>query len=202
MGGLGVSIFQQIYGCLAADGLGPNFGYFDEFSPYPGLLRPSAQVSKKFGSSFVKSVAGMPYWAAKPTPQLETKTKPFEFNDVVAAKWLRSLRRKACHVMDKDEFQDPGYGSDGPHSKWIMRVLGNFQHAAFYVRYRDYIKNCVLRDADDLKRTFYHPIVSTLVQSKWVPDRDPSIELSVEQQPAPCELCVYMRLGDKSDAGK
>ena len=47
MGSLGVSSFQQVYGALAADALGPGFKYYDEWQMAAGLLRPGVQHAYK-----------------------------------------------------------------------------------------------------------------------------------------------------------
>lgn len=84
MGSLGVTSFQQIYGALAADALGPRFSYFDQWSHASYHLRPGLQIDRNEGLRLVQLFNERPMlgFSAKPTKQAELETKPWDMTGV------------------------------------------------------------------------------------------------------------------------
>ena len=50
--------------------------------------------------------------------------------ETIARKWVGDLRREVC-------------SEDGLRTSHVVRVQGNFQHAAYFRRYREFIQQCV-----------------------------------------------------------
>jgi hypothetical protein len=219
MGSIGVSSFQQVYGALAADALGPNFAYYDEWPAAASLLRPGLQHSPEVAKELLARSKRTEVVTARPTAQSELELAPWNMTDAMARKWVRSLRREVCHLRDPLENVEEGQ-RDSPGSLWVMRIQGNYQHIAYFRRYREFIRRCVLRSSSDFLATHFHPIVATAHGSTAhgsslafsapraatglaaVRKGDESVARTSDlPPPAVPDLVVYLRLGDKAVAG-
>ncbi len=60
--------------------------------------------------------------------------------ETIARKWVGDLRREVCR-------------EDGLMTPHVVRVQWNFQYAAYFHRYREFIQQCVLRSAQDFRAT-------------------------------------------------
>jgi hypothetical protein len=81
----------------------------------------------------------------------------------------------------------------------MMRVQGHFQHAAYFRRYREFIQQCVLHSAADFRRVHYRPSLKRAIDLAAVPVKFQTVPM--RRVPLPADLVVYLRLGDKSEAG-
>jgi hypothetical protein len=187
MGSLGVSSFQQVYGALAADALGPGFKYYDEWQMAASLLRPGLQYTPDVAESLLREIAEKFVVVVKPHFQDELNPAPWNLTDAKAAGWVRELRHQVC----------PDDGSQLA----VLRIQGHFQHGSFYRRYRDYIKKCIIRAPSDFRQTHFKPVLFG-GERQHKSDRSSGLAMprTVGQTPV-AELVVYLRLGDKSEAG-
>jgi len=203
MGSLGVSSFQQVYGALLADALGPQFQYWDEWQMASGLLRPGLQHTPDDAAALLEEAEtrGLPAFPVKPTFQSELEQHPWNMSDAQAQEWVLEARNEVCHGEKRS-------GLD----LHVVRVQGNFQHASFFRRYRTFIHSCVLRSAEDFARTFYRPEVTDVAleqmrKRRGKEDDDDGDDRGgggVQSHPAvlqPADVVVYLRLGDKAVAG-
>jgi len=73
MGSLGVSSFQQVYGALLADAVGPRFAYWDEWPMAAKLLRPGIQHSPEVAEAILKEAESGGTTAIVMKPQLQVR---------------------------------------------------------------------------------------------------------------------------------
>jgi hypothetical protein len=238
MGSLGVSSFQQVYGALLADALGPNFRYWDEWQMASGLLRPGLQHTPDDAGQMIHDMEkdGLPAYVAKPRFQDEGDPRPWNMSEATAQEWVLGSRSEVCHGERREGLRF--------HA---VRIQGNFQHAAYFRRYRTFIHTCVLRSPQDFTETFYRPEVTGVMgqqqqKQRQTPkqrqkqqlrkggrrkrgrdaddgddddDGDEEDEKEDEKEDeggkvkakplaskeTPAEVVVYLRLGDKAEAG-
>jgi hypothetical protein len=201
MGSLGVSSFQQVVGAIMADAIGPLWLYYDEWPEAAKLLRESATHDDFRAHALIEEGEKNRHRMLTLRPQLqdELAMQPWNMTDDVASHWARKLRRSVC-----------GPNEDGfPNDVAVIRVYGNFQHVAYFRRYRSFIRHCVLKSATEFEsmyepqfaekaevwprpKGFIHP--SLLLEAK-------DSKKAVDGKEPPPDLLVYLRLGDKSASG-
>ena len=127
MGSLGVSSFQQIAGAIFADAIGPLWLYYDEWPEAAKLLRESSihdeyTANKLIDAARERGKNGV--ITLRPDLQAELDLAPWNMTEEVASHFVRKIRHTVCGPREEA----------GPVS--LVRIYGNFQHVAFFRRYR------------------------------------------------------------------
>lgn len=182
-----------MYGALAADALGPRFKYYDEWQMAASLLRPGLQYTPDAAEPLLREKNEKFAVVVKPHFQDELNPTPWNLTDAKAAGWVRELRQQVCPP-----------GDDDGDRLAVLRIQGHFQHGSFYRRYREYIQKCALRAPRDLRQTHFKPVLFGGDRPLYQLNRSSSAHRAASQpvgQTPVAELVVYLRLGDKSEAG-
>ena len=117
----------------------------------------------------------------RPTRQAELETAPWTMNNTSAAAWVDELREAVCGGGGRKKGRGGGGGGGGnvdSHGSnvsgrglgsiggnnitTIVRMLGHWQHTSYFLRYREFIRNEVLRTKQDLRRAYYEPLLHPL----------------------------------------
>lgn len=79
----------------------------------------------------------------------------------------------------------------------MKRVQGHFQHAAYFRRYKDFIRNCVLKSPEQIRLDHYRPFTKTLDKEAdlSLPENPHFDSVKVPRASSPADLVVYIRLG-------
>lgn len=136
----------------------------------------------------------------RPDLQEELEMAPWNMTDAVASNFVRQLRKSVCGMSrEEDEYRKVA----SPDIS-LVRVQGNFQHVAYFHRYRSFIRHCVLKSALEFERMYEPQMAKTEALSRLahppllLTGKDPKHAVGKELPP---DLLVYLRLGDKSASG-
>ncbi len=108
------------------------------------------------------------------------------------------LRREVCHAQAPgDGPREPDALVDHPGAFWMKRVQGHFQHASYFRRYGDFIRNCVLKSPAQMRLDHYRPFVKVLDKEAdlTLPENLRFESIKVPRNKDPADLVVYIRLG-------
>ena len=149
------------------------------------LLRPGLQYTPDVAEPLLREKTDRSVVAVKPHFQNELETVPWNMTDDKAASWIHELREQVC--------------PSDPNALAVMRIQGHFQHGSFYRRYREYIRRCIIRAPSDFRQTHFRPVLFNS-EKHQLKDHGKNPPPSTGRTSI-AELVVYLRLGDKSEAG-
>ena len=149
------------------------------------LLRPGLQYTPDVAEPLLREKTDRSVVAVKPHFQNELETVPWNMTDDKAASWIHELREQVC--------------PSDPNALAVMRIQGHFQHGSFYRRYREYIRRCIIRAPSDFRQTHFRPVLFNS-EKHQLKDHGKNPPPSTGRTSI-ADLVVYLRLGDKSEAG-